>query len=483
MRLQYKSILKVVGIALLFEGIFMLAGIPFSWYFGDNDIAALLWSSIITVFFGGILYFSFPRRLLASIGKREGYVIVSIVWFVLGAFGALPYLLSGSIHSFTDAFFETVSGFSTTGASILTDIEVVPHGVLFWRSITHWMGGLGVIVLAIAILPFFGFGGMQLYAAEVPGPSKDKLHPRIKDTARRLWAIYLMLTLAEVIMLLLGKMPLFDALCHSFGTVATGGFGTKNTSIAGYSPYIQYVIAFFMLFAGTNFALYYQLGKGNFAKVFKDEELRFYLGVVLVPTALITLLLFFQSNFAGADALRHSFFQVVSIITCTGFATTDYMIWPVPGWMMIFFLMFAGGMVGSTSGGIKMMRHLILLKRIRMSVIRILHPSAYSPVRFNGTPIGAEILKNIVAIFILYILTFVIGSAVLAFLGVGVLESFGGVATCMGGIGPGLGTVGPVGNFSALPDAGKWVLSFLMILGRLELLTILIILNPSFWKK
>lgn len=483
MRMQYKSILKVVGIALLFEGVFMLAGIPFSLYFNDTDISALLWSSFITAIVGALLYFSFPRQLLSAIGKREGYVVVSIAWFVLGAFGALPFLISGSISTFTDAFFETVSGFSTTGASILTNVEAVPHGVLFWRSMTHWLGGLGIIVLAIAILPFFGFGGMQLYAAEVPGPSKDKLHPRIKDTARRLWVIYLFLTLAEVIMLLLGKMSLFDALCHSFGTVATGGFGVKNTSIAEYSPYIQYVIAFFMLFAGTNFALYYQVGKGNFRKVFRDEELRFYLGVVIVPTFIITALLYFQSDFTGSDAFRHSFFQVVSIISCTGFATADYMIWPIPAWIMIFFLMFAGGMVGSTSGGIKMMRHLILLKRIRMTVIRILHPSAYSPVRFNGAPIGREILKNIVAIFILYILTFVIGSATLAFMGVGILESFGGVATCMGGIGPGLGSVGPAGNFSAIPDAGKWVLSFLMILGRLELLTIFIILNPSFWKK
>lgn len=480
---KFRPIFKIIGILLVIEGVFMLSCIPFSVYFGSADLLPIFESAAITIAAGGSLWFVRRKYDEHDIGKREGYLIVSLTWVIISLFGALPFYISGAIPSFTDAYFETMSGFSTTGASILKDIEAVPKGLLFWRSMTHWIGGMGIIVLSIAILPFLGFGGMSLFWAEVPGPEKEKLHPRIAETARRLWGIYVLLTVAMVILLLLGGMNLFESLCHAFGAISSGGFSPKNTSLAGYSPYIQYVAIFFMFLAGTNFTLHYLLLHGKVKKALGGQEFKAYLLVLLIPTAVIATSLVFERGYQIEQAVRGAMFSVVSIVTCTGFAIEDYMLWPFYAWFLIFLLMFAGGMAGSTSGGIKIVRHVLLFKNVAMVIKKQIHKSAVIPVRLDNKPVSPLIIHNVLAIFVLYIFTFGIGSLLLTASGLDVISSMGSVVTCMGGIGPGLATTGPVANYAHLHDFAKWVLSFLMLLGRLELFTLFIIFHPAFWRR
>ena len=419
----------------------------------------------------------------SSLGKREGYVIVSMSWLVISLFGSIPFILSGAIPNFTNAFFETISGFTTTGASILNDIEVLPKGILFWRSMTHWMGGMGIIVLTLAILPFLGIGGMQLFIAEVPGPTPDKIHPRITVTAKRLWGIYVLLTAAETILLMTGGMDLFDAICHAFGTMATGGFSTQNSSIANYSPYIQYIIILFMIFAGINFTLHYLALHGKLKTVWKNEELRYYLKLMGGVTIIIAVSLILTHGLGIEKGFRYALFQVVSITTTTGFVTTNYLNWPFFLWMILFFLMFAGGCAGSTGGSIKMVRQLLLLKNSLLELKRLIHPHAIIPVRFNGKPVSQDITSNILAFFLIYILIFSLGSVFMSLIGLEFESAVGSVAATLGNIGPAIGSVGPVSNYADIPVVGKWFLSFLMLLGRLELFTILILLSPAFWKR
>ncbi|NTW24929.1 MAG: TrkH family potassium uptake protein, partial [Lentimicrobium sp.] len=397
-------------------------------------------------------------------------------------FGAIPFMLSGVTQSYTDAFFETMSGFTTTGASIFTDIESIPKGILFWRSLTHWIGGMGIIVLSLAVLPVLGIGGMQLFMAEVPGITPDKLHPRITQTAQRLWGIYVLLTFVLTLLLMLGGMNLFDALCHAFGTMATGGFGTKNDSVAGFSPYIQYVIIIFMFLAGVNFTLHYFALKGKFKKIITNEELRNYFYVVIIATAIIASALYIIQGQPAEKSFRDSLFQVVSIVTTTGFVSTDYLLWPFFAWFLIFLLMFTGGCAGSTGGGIKMVRILLLFKNSLLELKRLIHPLAIIPVRLNGKSVPQNIIFNVLAFFLIYIIIFAFGSLALTFLGLEFESAVGATAACLGNIGPGLGIVGPVLNFGLVPDAGKWLLSLLMLLGRLELFTVLILFSSSFWK-
>lgn len=478
-----KAIVKVIGLVLMFEALFMIIGVSFSLYYGDKDISAIIIASLITFLTGVTLYFSIRKINYLKLGKREGYIIVTLSWFVLGAFGALPFVISGYIPSFTDAFFETVSGFTTTGSSILTNIESLPHGLLFWRSMTHWLGGLGVIVLVIAVLPFFGFGGMQLYVAEVTGPSKDKLHPRVTTTARRIWGVYILLSIFLAFLYLAGDMNLFEALCHTFGTMATGGFSPKNTSLALYSPYVQWVTTIFMVFAGTNFVLFYFLLKGRMRSVFRNEELRYYLAIFFIATVVLTLVLYNGGYYNFNDAARHSAFQAIGIISTTGYASADFMTWPVFTYTLLFFLMFVGGMAGSTGGAIKIIRHVILIKAVKNIIKKIIHPNAVLPVTYNGTLVSQSAIMNVISVFILFMITFFVGSALLALAGEGVVESVSGTASAVCNIGPGLNSIGPTGNYSGLTDFSKWVLSVLMIMGRLELITVLILINPSFWKK
>jgi len=494
-KINIRLIAKLIGLLLVIEGLFMFTSLPFSIYYGDSDnlsfslfngkddFWALVISGIFVIVVGIILWFSAPQKLKKNLGKREGYIIVTFTWIIISLFGSLPFILSGTIPNFTNAFFETMSGFTTTGASILNDIESLPKGILFWRSMTHWIGGMGIIVLSIAILPVLGIGGMQLFVAEVPGPTPDKIHPRITQTAKRLWAIYVMLTILETGLLMFGGMDLFDAICHAFGTMATGGFSTQNASIANYSPYIQYIIILFMILAGTNFTLHYFALHGRLKRVWQNEEYRYYISAIAVITVIITVALVFIYGSGFENGFRSAMFQVVSIITTTGYVTADYLQWPFFVWLIIFLLMFAGGCAGSTGGGIKMMRQLLLLKSSTLELKRLIHPHAIIPVRFNGKPVSQDIIFNILAFFLIYALIFCVGSVFMSMLGLNFETAIGSVAATIGNIGPGIGSVGPTGNYAGIPGVGKWFLSFLMLLGRLELFTVLILLSPAFWKR
>lgn len=494
-KLNIQIISRILGILLIIEGVFLITALPFSWYYGDNrslevhffdgqhDFWPIVFSAVITFIAGAVLYLSAGRDVKKSISKRDGYLIVSLAWVVISLVGALPFYLSGVISSYTDAFFETISGFTTTGATILTDIEPVAKGLLFWRSMTHWIGGMGIIVLSLAILPFLGIGGMQLFIAEVPGPTPDKLHPRITQTAKRLWGIYVLLTIAETGFLMLGGMNLFEGLCHAFGTMATGGFSTRNASIAAFSPYIQYVIAIFMILAGTNFTLHYVALHGRIKDVWKNEEYRYFILTILIATLIIAVTLAITQHGGLEKSFRDSLFTVVSIITTTGYVTADYLIWPGVLWFIIFMLMFVGGSAGSTGGGIKVVRQLLLFKNSVLELKRLMHPQAVIPVRMNGRPVSQDIIFNVLAFFLIYMLTFAMGTFVMAMLGLDFESAIGSTAATLGNIGPGIGMVGPVENYADIPMLGKWFLSFLMLLGRLELFTVLILLSPAFWKR
>jgi len=351
--MKFRVIFNILGLLLLIEGISMLLPLGVSLYYNEPDIFALFLSSGLTIFAGALMWYS-TRRGNKSIGKKEGYIIVSLVWIIFSLFGSLPFVISGYIESYTDAFFETISGFTTTGASILNDIERLPHGLLFWRSMTQWLGGMGIIVLSLAILPIFGIGGMQLFIAEVPGPTPDKFHPRVKETAKRLWGIYLLFTLAEILLLWLGDVGLFDSVCHAFTTMATGGYSTKQASIAHFSPYVQYVITIFMFLAGTNFALSYYALHFKFNKVFKNEEFRFYVTFLLGFTIIIALFLWIGDKFAIESSFRHAVFQVVSITTTTGYVTSDYLQWTPFLTVIILCSCLSGGLQGQQEEELKL---------------------------------------------------------------------------------------------------------------------------------
>lgn len=494
-KLNFKIIAHLMGLLFVVNGGFMLLSATVSWYYKDGVLNQMLFAGSVALGLGGLIML-LTKNYRKEIQKREGYIIVAFGWIFMALIGTLPYLFTGAIANFTDAFFETMSGYTTTGASILSNIEAVPKGVLFWRSITHWIGGMGIIVLAIAILPLLGIGGMQLFAAEAPGPGGDKLHPRITDTAKRLWLIYVGYTIAETILLKLAGMSFFDAINHSLATLSTGGFSTKNDSLAFWNdnPLVQYIIMFFMFLAGSNFVLSYFAFKRKFQKILLDEEFRVY-SILIISLSLVgALLIYFQADISQSSivhpmvwgpfesAVRHSLFQVLSIITTTGFVSADYTLW-TPFLMIFFFgMMFLGGCAGSTSGGIKIMRHLIMVKNGILEFKRTLHPHAILPVRYNNKAVPQPIVFNILGFFILYMLSFIIGTLVFSWLGLDFKTALGGAASTLGNVGPALGGLGPVNNYGYLPDAAKWWASFLMLIGRLELFTVLILLTPFFWR-
>lgn len=484
MKFNLKIIGSLLGILLMINGIFMLFCVPVSLFYREGGLYPLVISSLISTGLGFFLWFSNRRYTNNNLGKREGYLIVTLGWLFMSLTGTLPYVISGVIPSFTDAFFETISGYTTTGASILNDIESIPKGLLFWRSLTQWIGGMGIIVLAVAILPLLGIGGMQLFVAEAPGLKPDKLKPRITETAKRLWLIYFGLTFLEFGLLSISGMSIFDALNHSLTTMATGGFSVKQDSIAHYdSPLIQYIIILFMFLAGTNFTLTYFGFKGKFGKIWANEEFRAYLIGVLLLGVVVSIWVYGVTDYQFEKAFRDSLFQVVSIITTTGFVSADYTIW-APGLTMVFFmLMFIGASAGSTAGGVKIVRHLLLLKNGILELKRQLHPAGIIPVRLNNQAVSQDITYNVLAFIMIYLTIYVLSTIVMGFIGVDFDTALGSVATSLGNIGPGLGTVGPVYSFAHVPTAGKWFLSFLMLLGRLELFTVLILLTPYFWKR
>ncbi|MCF8369890.1 MAG: TrkH family potassium uptake protein [Bacteroidales bacterium] len=481
-KLNWKIVVQILGVLLILEGIFMFTGIPFSLYYCEKKCVSLLYSGIITSLSGATLWF-ITRKANRNIGKREGFIIVSLAWIIISMFGTLPYLISRSIPNFTDAFFETMSGFTTTGASILSDIEAMPKGLLFWRAMTHWIGGMGIIVLSVAILPLLGIGGMQLFVAEMPGITPDKLHPRITQTAKRLWLIYVILTFSEVLLLMAGGMDFFNSLCHSFATMATGGFSTQNASIANYSAYIQYIIIIFMIFAGTNFTLHYLALHGKIKDIWQNEEYRYYILFTFGFALILGIILALYHNTGVEESFRSALFQVVSIVTTTGFVTSNYLIWPGYIWIVIFLLMFIGGSAGSTGGGIKIARQILLLKNSALEFKRMMHPQAVIPVRFNKKVVSQEIIHLVTSFFLFYVLTFFAGTFILSLIGLDFETSVGATIASLGNIGPGIGDVGPVNHYGGLPVTAKWVTSILMLLGRLELFTVLILFSPAFWKK
>jgi len=474
----------------------MLLAALVSGIYKDGATLSITLASISTMF-AGVFAMYYTRGHRKEVKQKEGYIIVTFGWIVMSISGMLPYIFSGAIPDITNAFFETISGYTTTGASIMDDIESMPEGILFWRSLTHWIGGMGIIVLAIAILPLLGIGGMQLFAAEAPGPSADKLHPRITDTAKRLWLIYAGYTVAETILLKLAGMSFFDAINHALATLSTGGFSTKNTSLAFWNdqPLIQYIIILFMFLAGTNFVMSYFAFKGKVQKVLKDEELRFYFLFILVATIVTGLVIYFRSDIAeltpgypmvlskAESAFRHALFQVIAVVTTTGFVSADFTAWTPFLTVFFFGLFFLGGSAGSTAGGIKVMRHLLIIKNGILEFKRTLHTNAIIPVRYNNKTVKEQIVYNIIGFFVLYMLLFIIGALVLGFLGLDFESAIGGAASSLGNVGPALGSLNPVSNFNSLPDLAKWWCGFLMLAGRLELFTVLILLTPYFWKR
>ena len=478
-----RLILRIIGILLGLEGAFMLIALIVSSVMKGDDLIAFLLAIALTVG-TGLFFFYLGRGAKKRLSKRDAYIIVSSVWVVFSLFGSLPFILSGYIPSFTDAFFETISGFTTTGASVLTDIESLPHGLLLWRSLTQWIGGMGIIVLSLALLPIFGIGGMQLFAAEVPGPVPDKISPRVKDTALRLWGIYILFTIAETFLLWIGGMSFYDAINHALTTMATGGYSTRQASVAYWqSPFIQYVIIVFMFLAGTNFTLSYMLLRGRFNVLRENEEFKYYLGITLGAAIIITVLILVVEAIGVEKAFRDSLFQVVSIITTTGYATVDYCHWPGPAVAIIFVLMFLGGSAGSTGGSIKIARVIVAFKNINHEFKRLVHPHAIVPVRLNKKSLETSVVNNIMIFILAYVSIFITSTVVMTFMGLDLRTAMGAVAATLGNIGPGLGSVGPASNYYHIPSVGKWLLSFLMLIGRLELFTVLVILTPSFWRK
>lgn len=474
--------LHILGALLIFLSGALLLPLPFAFYYQDGAASHFILSSLMSLITGMTLYKGFESEKELSI--RDGFAIVTFGWVFFSVFGALPYIFGGTIPSPLDACFETMSGFTTTGATILENIEILPKSILLWRALTHWLGGMGIIVLSLAILPMLGVGGMQLFRAEVPGPTADRLKPRIQDTAKLLWGVYVLLTIVETLLLMAGGMNLHEALCHSFATLATGGFSTRNASVGAYgSPFIEWVIIVFMFLAGVNFSLHYFAIRGRIKEYFKNEEFLFYLAI-----ALGSVLLFMGFNHGNVynsvfDNLRYSAFQAVSILTTTGFATADYEQWPVITNYVLIFLMFVGGCAGSTGGGMKVARVLLLFKHARFQLYHLIHPRAVRLVKLGDAPVDREVMQSILGFFALYMGIFVFASFLMAATGMDLVSGAASVIATLGNIGPGLGSVGPVHNYAHIAPFGKTVLIACMLCGRLELFTVLVFFFPSFWRR
>ena len=473
----------------------MLISAFVSYLTNDGVLTEMILVSLLVIILGWILM-ALSKNNHRKINKRDAYFIVVLGWLTMVFSGMLPYIVTESISSFSNVFFETMSGYTTTGSTVINDIDALPKSIIFWRSMTHWLGGMGIIVLAIAILPLLGIGGMQLFSAEAPGLTGDKIHPRISDTAKRLWLIYVGLTLLETILLKFAGMSLFDALNNSMSNIASGGFSTKNESIGFWNdaPLIQYIIIFFMFLAGTNFVLIYFGLTGKFKKIFQDTEFKWYVSFISVFVIVSTIILFFNVNLSSTEvyhpevlgkfesSFRHSLFQVVALVTTTGFVTGDFVSWTPFLTMLFFGIMFMGGSSGSTSSGVKVLRHLILIKNGFLEFKRSLHPNAIFPLRHNNHVVKKPIIIHVLAFFILYLILFIIGAGVLSALGLDFASAIGGAASSLGNVGPALGSLGPITNFDSLPEIGKYWCSFLMLVGRLELFTVLIFFTPYFWK-
>ncbi|MBP3384652.1 MAG: TrkH family potassium uptake protein [Firmicutes bacterium] len=482
MNLSLQAFSKVTGLAFMVIGLSMLPSLLVACIYHElHAILAFVITIMITTVTGWALMFV-GRDFEDDLKIRDGFLVVTLCWLVAGFAGALPFAMSGAIPNFFDAFFESCSGFSTTGCTILTDIEALPKSLLFWRSFTHWIGGMGILIFAIALMPSLGISGQNAAASEAPGPTLDKVTAKMSDTAKSLYFIYILFTVVQTILLLLGGMSLFDALVHTFGTVGTGGFSSSNDGIAHFgSVYIEVVIIVFMILCGTNFNLFFLSFKQKYNYFIHDSEFKMYAGIILVFSILIALNLYFSGVFESGDSIRYAVFNVSSVITTTGYATTDFNLWPTFSKMLLLMLMFVGGCASSTGGGIKVIRILMLLKLIRRGIATRLHPNAVVNIRINETTIPSDTITNTACHAFIYLMIIFISTVLISLNNFDLVTNFTAVITCVGNIGPGFELVGPMGNFSMFSGAAKFLLSMLMLAGRLELFTLFIIFTPKFW--
>jgi trk system potassium uptake protein TrkH len=478
---NYGIVIKILGSILIIDSFFLIPPLIIAIVLNEHAVNAFSYALALTLVVGLILS-RYPVKS-KDIKAKEGLAIVTFGWLVMSVFGAFPLLWSGSVPSFVDALFEIISGFTTTGASVITNVEILDRSILFWRSFTHWIGGMGILVFTVALLPALGMGSFHLFKAESPGPIAGKIAPRIKDTARNLYISYLSLTLLEIFFLTLGGMPLFDAALHTFGSVGTGGFGVNNDSIASYSTYTHFVIGIFMVLSGINFSLHFYLYTRRFKEVIEDTELRHYLRFIAGATVVITLNLFFTKYASFFISFRDAFFQVSSIMTTTGFSTADFDLWPTFSKLILIVLMFVGGSAGSTGGGIKVIRIVVLMKMIKREVSKIFHPRAYAPIKLGKKAISNDVIARVNSFVTLHIIVFIVGALLISLEGVDFVTAISSVAATLNNIGPGLELVGPTRNFAFFSDPSKLLFSFLMLLGRLELFTILALLVPASWTK
>ncbi|MGE5349785.1 MAG: TrkH family potassium uptake protein [Actinomycetota bacterium] len=478
--INFRSVFKIVGLILLISASSFLLCIPVALIYSE-PVRPFIMAFAAAAIPGSILFFQLKSQLHQKVSTREGYLSVTLGWIMLVLSGTLPFAFSHEMKGFTNMLFESVSGYTTTGASILTDVESLSRSVLFWRSLTHWIGGIGIILLVIIVLPSLKVGGYSLFSLE--SSMKEKILPRTKSVASAVLMIYMVLTVVLVLLLVAGGMPLFDSICHSFGTVATGGFSTKNTSISGYSNYIQYVLGLFMFISAASFVVFYFIMKRNFTRVKSNEELWFYIFFTTAAVVAVTMLLYTGSERNFEVAFRHAFFQVTSTISTTGYATTDYTVWPQAALVLVFLIMFAGGSTGSTTGGIKMARHLIAIKNLRNVIVRLQHPSAVTPVKLNGQVVPDSI-NSLMTVFIqLYIIIFLAGMFIILLTGIPAIEAAGASVSALSCVGPGLGASGNMGNYAHFNELAKITMVLLMIIGRLEIFTIIAVFTRAFWKK
>lgn len=483
--LNVRFIFKMLGLMFILETLFMLMALAVAFIYQGDDVEPLALSSGILFGFGVLFYLIGIRANEHSAGRREGMLIVTLTWTLLSLFGMLPFYLGGYVDSIADAYFETMSGFTTTGSTILTDIEALPKGVLFWRSLTQWQGGMGMIVFTVALMPIFGGGASQMFDAETPGITHERFRPRITQVAKRLWGIYLFFTLLLTGLLWIGPMNLYDAINHAMTCMATGGYSTKNASIAYWnSAYVEYIIAIFMCIGSTNMTLIYFFMNGKFRKLLKDEETRWFYSIVVISTLIVMAWVYFKGIITDPEeAFRESFFQVTTLISTCGYATVDFIPWGPFFWMVALMLMVVCGCAGSTCGGFKMGRVVILAKNVVNAFKKQTHPHAVLPVRVNGHVISTDIVNRVLAFAFIYISLIFATAFFLMLDGAGFEEAVGTATSAVSNTGPGLGIYGPVGNFSSYSDLSKWVLSFVMMTGRLEIFTVLTILLPGFWKQ
>ncbi|NGP86882.1 TrkH family potassium uptake protein [Fodinibius halophilus] len=487
------TVFGILGSFIFFLGFALLIPMLIAFIYGEDVWHTFLYSASIAFVVGGALYYSFKPE--HELRVREGFLVVSLTWLFLSLVGALPFVISGILPSYTDAVFETMSGLTTTGATIFNgttsdgfvnpQIESLPYSILFWRSLAHWLGGMGIIVLTLAILPLLGVGGMQLFQAESPGPTTDKLTPRVQETAKLLWGVYVAFTGVEFLLLWVHpSMDWFDAINHAFATMATGGFSTKNASIEAFdSVYIDTIITIFMFIAGINFAMHFRLLKGDVKSFFDNREMRFYALITFISVIVVSTSLWLFNQYSIGSAIRYGSFQVVSIVTTTGFGTDNYEVWHTLGAFFLFLLFFTGGCAGSTGGGVKMIRWMIIIRNSFREIKQIVHPKAILPIRIGDKTVDSDIQRTVLSFFVLYLMVFGVGALIMSVMGYDMQSAIGASIACLGNIGPGWGEFGPTDNYAQIPYIGKWVLILFMMIGRLEIFTVLLIFTPTFWKQ